>query len=186
MVANLTTSEDFLDQLFEERETAVARDLKLNLKKLLGGASLDATEAPLALLALASASGPAAGPLATYAREALAARDLTREQIREAAESAAIMTLLNGYYKFRGMIANDEDYGGAGLRMTALASPGLGKERFEMLAFAVSCLNGCQSCIRSHEKVLRDAGVPPAKLHDLARLAATVRATTTLLTLPPF
>ncbi|MGH9857599.1 MAG: carboxymuconolactone decarboxylase family protein, partial [Acidobacteriota bacterium] len=54
--------------------------------------------------------------------------------------------------------------------MAALARPVLGKERFEMLAFALSVLNGCESCIRSHEQVLRNAGLAD-KLHDLARLA---------------
>jgi alkyl hydroperoxide reductase subunit D len=44
-----------------------------------------------------------------------------------------------------------------------------------MLAFAVSVLNGCESCIRSHEKVLREAGVSVDQVHDLARLAAVVK-----------
>jgi alkyl hydroperoxide reductase subunit D len=88
--------------------------------------------------------------------------------------------MLNVYYRFRYMVGNEEDYRAAGLRMTALARPVLGKERFEMLAFAVSVLNGCQSCIRSHEKVLRDAGVSTDKVHDLARLAAVVKGLHTL------
>lgn len=68
----------------------------------------------------------------------------------------------------------------AGLRMTALARPTLGKERFEMLAFAVSVLGGCEMCVRSHERVLREAGVSIDKVHDLARLAAVVRGLKTL------
>ena len=59
--------------------------------------------------------------------------------------------------------------------MTSLARPALGKERFEMLAFAVSVLNGCESCVRAHEKVLRDAGLTADKVHDLARLASVVK-----------
>ena len=43
--------------------------------------------------------------------------------------------------------------------MTALARPLIGKERFEMLSFAVSVLNGCEACTRAHEKALKDAGV---------------------------
>jgi len=73
-----------------------------------------------------------------------------------------------------------EDYRIAGLRMTSLARPSLGKERFEMLAFAVSVLNGCESCIRSHEEVLRNAGLSADKIHDLARLASVVKALRTL------
>jgi alkyl hydroperoxide reductase subunit D len=64
--------------------------------------------------------------------------------------------------------------------MTALARPLLGKERFEMLAFTVSVLNGCETCTRAHEKTLRDADVGVEKIHDLARLASIVRALKTL------
>jgi len=90
------------------------------------------------------------------------------------------MAMLNTYYRFRHFVHKDDDYRVAGLRMTALAKPQLGKERFEMLALAVSVLNGCESCVRSHEQVLRDAGVGADKIHDLARLASVVKALTTL------
>jgi lipoyl-dependent peroxiredoxin subunit D len=105
---------------------------------------------------------------------------LSSEQIREAAESSAIMAMLNTYYRFKHMVAKEEDYRVAGLRMTSLARPVLGKEKFEMLAFAISVLNGCESCIRSHEEVLRKAGISIDKVHDLARLAAVVKALKTL------
>jgi alkyl hydroperoxide reductase subunit D len=59
--------------------------------------------------------------------------------------------------------------------MTALARPVLGKERFEMLAFTVSVLNGCETCTRAHEKTLKDAGVSSEKIHDLARIASIVK-----------
>ncbi len=113
--------------------------------------------------------------LETLAREELAARGARQEQITEAVESAAIMAMLNIYYRFRHMIGNDADYGATGLRMTSLAKPVLGREKFEMLAFAVSVLNGCESCIKAHEKVLRDAGVGTVKIHDLVRIAAVAR-----------
>ena len=113
--------------------------------------------------------------MASHAREKLAALGVPAEQIQEAAESAAIMGMLNTYYRFRYMVDKDDDYRAAGLRMTSLARPALGKESFEMLALAVSIVNGCQSCVRSHEQVLRDAGISPDKIHDLARMAAVVK-----------
>src|SRR5256885_684523 len=96
------------------------------------------------------------------ARDSAAAKDLRlnlQRLLEEASDSAAIMGMLNVYYRFRHMVAKNDDYRTVGLRMTALAKPLLGKERFEMLAFAVSVLNGCESCIRSHEEVLRQASV---------------------------
>src|SRR6185369_15015062 len=110
-----------------------------------------------------------------HAREKLAAQGLPPEHIQEAAESAAIMGMLNTYYRFRYMVGKDDDYRTAGLRMTSLARPAIGKEGFEMLALAVSIVNGCQSCVKSHEQVLRDAGVSADKIHDLARMGSVVK-----------
>lgn len=172
MIAVIEES-DGLDALLPRQQSTIARDLKLNLKRVLDDSALGETDASLALLSLATAAG--AEHLARYARARLADIGIDAEQIQEAAESAAIMGMLNVYYRFRRMLANENEYRAAGLRMTALARPLLGRERFEMLAFAVSVLNGCESCIRSHEKVLREAGVGVDRIHDLARLAAVVK-----------
>lgn len=170
---NAVLERNDLDTALPSQSTTIARDLKLNLKRLLDDGALGEENATLALLALATSTGDSV--LAGYARGRLAELDVGAEQIQEAAESAAIMGMLNVYYRFRHMLGNDDEYRAASLRMTALARPALGKERFEMLAFAVSVMNGCESCIRSHEKALRDAGVGVDAVHDLARLAAVVK-----------
>jgi lipoyl-dependent peroxiredoxin subunit D len=170
---NVVAEGQDLDSILPQQQSAIARDLRLNLKRLLEDGALEREEALLALLAVATSVRDER--LNAYARQQLQEFDLTPEQIEEAVESAAIMGMLNVYYRFRHMLGNDDEYRTAGLRMTALARPALGKERFEMLAFAVSVLNGCESCIRSHEKALRDAGLGVDKIHDLARLAAVVK-----------
>jgi alkyl hydroperoxide reductase subunit D len=162
-----------IDAVLPVQSSTIARDLKLNLKRIIEDGALGEEHATAALLALATSTGD--GTLADYARGRLAEFGLSTEQIQEAAESAAIMGMLNVYYRFRHMLGNDDEYRAAALRMTALARPALGRERFEMLAFAVSVLNGCEYCIRSHEKVLRDAGINVDQIHDLARLAAVVK-----------
>lgn len=162
-----------LDALFEGKTSTIARDLKLNLKRLLGEGALAPEEAALTLAAVSTSVGHK--PLAELADSLLAELGISEEQRREAVESAALMGMLNTYYSFRGKLADSSAYGAAGLRMTALARPALGKERFEMLAFAVSVINGCSTCITSHEQVLADAGVSVDKRHDLARLAAVVK-----------
>lgn len=110
------------------------------------------------------------------------ARDFSAEQIQEAKESAAIMGMLNTYYKFKGYLSPEslDNYQRAGLRMQSFMKPQNGKERFEMMAFAVSVVNGCPSCIASHEKALTQLGVGADKIHDLARLAAVVKGLSTL------
>lgn len=167
------------DALLENYDSTIARDLKLNLKRLLSEGALEPAESLPALLATATSAG--SQRLADLARDELNARDFTTEQIRESAEVAAIMGMLNMYYRTRHMLHNDTDYRTAGLRMTALAKPILGRERFEMLAFAVSVLNGCETCLRSHEHALREAGVTVEKTHDLIRLAAVVKGLSALI-----
>jgi alkyl hydroperoxide reductase subunit D len=167
-----------LEAALPRQSSAIARDLRLNLKRVLEDGALAREEALLALLALATSV--ADERLGAYARGQLEAAGVGAEQIQEAAESAAIMGMLNVYYRFRHMLGNEDEYRAAGLRMTGLARPALGKVRFEMLAFAVSVLNGCASCIRSHEQALRQAQVSVDKVHDLARLAAVVKGLNTL------
>jgi len=166
------------DPSVEVLQTTIAKDLRINLRRILEQGALSREEALLATVALANAVEY--GPLKDFASKQLEEIGTTVEQIQEAMESAAMMAMLNVYYRFRHMAQNEEDYRVAGLRMTSLARPALGKERFEMLAFALSVLNGCESCIRSHEQVLRIAGLSTDKIHDLARLAAVVKALKTL------
>ena len=152
-----TISLNRLDALLEKHTSVIARDLKLNLTRLLQDGALAPEEVLLATLAVSTSLNFA--EIAGYAREQLSQAGVAEDQIQEAAQSAALMGMLNTYYRFRHFVGSPEEYRVAGLRMTVLARPLLGKERFEMLAFAVSVVNGCESCVRSHEKTLRDGGV---------------------------
>lgn len=164
---------DVLESVLPPSDTAVVRDLKLNLKRWFSEGALADDEKLFALVATAKASRHVG--LLGLAVESLKMGGADPAQIAEAEESAAIMAMLNTYYRFKYMVGKDEDYRVVGLRMMSLSKPVLGKERFEMLAFAVSVINGCETCVRAHEKVLRDAGVSADKVHDLARLAGIVK-----------
>ena len=162
------------DPMIETNDSTIAKDLRLNFRRVMEESSLAPEEAYPALLAIAASMDYDA--LREFAKSRLVEMGFSSEQIREAVECSAIMAMLNTYYRFRYMVGNHDDYQTAGLRMTSLARPALGKEKFEMLAFAVSVLNGCQSCVVSHEDALRKVGVRADKIHDLARLAAVVKA----------
>lgn len=172
--------DNFFEREFPNHSTSVYRDLMMNLKKILEDSPLNSTDRFLNLLAVATTLENK--ELMTLATEELQAHDMTKEQIQEAKESAAIMGMLNTYYKFKGFLdsAVAEDYQRAGLRMQSLMKPHNGKERFEMMSFAVSVVNGCPTCVSSHEKALRQLGVEPDKIHDLARLAAVAKGLTAL------
>ncbi len=165
---------EWFEKIFAENESTIARDLKLNFKKLVGESSLTEQEALLTTLATATAVN--LEQLREVSRVILIEGGLTAVEVHEAEESAAIMRMLNVYYRFRHFVDHEEDagYGPAKLRMQSLGNPVLGKERFEMLSFAVSAINGCEKCVVSHQKALIALGVEKEKIHDLARLASVV------------
>ena len=173
-----------IDYLFVSRETSIAKDLKANLSRLLVSPSLAGQLGATATLCLASA---ASFPLlAEAARRELLTYGVSDAEIREAVEMAAFMGMLNTYYKFKHLMVEaqgeevKERYKKAMLRMTAMGKPSLGKERFEMLAFAVSVYNGCGGCMSGHEKELRELNVSVDLIHDLARLASVIAAVASL------
>lgn len=169
----------YFESLYGSKDSTIGRDLKLNIKRILEGEFLNAEETNLALLALGSSLGDQ--ELVNVVSEQLALQGYTAEQILETKESAALMAMLNTYYKFRKFVADNlgeserEAYKLAKLRMNALARPVLGKEKFEFLALGISVLNGCESCVVSHEKACRDAGVTTEKIHEMARLASVLK-----------
>lgn len=168
-----------LESAFEKHDTTIKRDLVLNLKRVLQESTLTPEEGLLALLATSTTLN--ASTLSSFAKSTLEHLGTTPEVIKEAEQNAAIMGMLNMYYRFKHIIKEgqgasvEESYKNAQLRMTSLAKPAMGKDKFEMLAFAVSVLNGCSSCINAHEIALKGLGTDVNKIHDLARLASVVK-----------
>ncbi len=57
---------------------------------------------------------------------------------------------------------------------------------FELWCLAASAITGCEACVRSHEKVVRDKGGTKELVQDAVRIAAVVHAVAlTLATAPP-
>ena len=169
--------DSFMTASFGEKETAVFRDLALNFKKLMEDSSLDPSERLMNTVAIGRSLHW--NELETFARSELKELGLEDAQIEECAEAAAIMGMLNTYYKFKGYLSAevlaDTAYQRAGLRMNSLSKPLNGKQNFEMMAMTVSVVNGCPTCVSSHEKALTDLGVSRDKIHDLARLASVTK-----------
>jgi len=114
-------------------------------------------------------------------RDAFAAEAAARltEEVQQAARAAAtVMAMNNVYYRAVHLAANQE-YAKlpARLRMNVIANPGAAKLDFELMCLAVSAVNGCGACIDSHEKALRDGGVPVEAIHAALRYAAIVQST---------
>ena len=159
-----------------------ARDIKLNLQSVLQQSSLTAAQR----WGVAIASAVAARHLAL--RDAVLADAQTEvgaEVIDDALAAAALMAMNNVYYRFRHLVGK-ESYSQmpARLRMQRIARPATSKADFELFCLAVSAINGCEMCIRSHEAVVLQGGVTEEQVHDAVRIAATVNAAAVALELP--
>lgn len=99
----------------------------------------------------------------------------------EAAKTAAsLMAMNNIYYRFL-HLSSDKQFSKmpAGLRMNAMANPGVEKVDFELYSLAVSALNGCGMCIDAHVKTLLEHGVSAQAVQSAAKLAAVMNAAKT-------
>jgi lipoyl-dependent peroxiredoxin subunit D len=152
-----------------------ARDLRLNLGSVLtttGAPGL--TERQIWAVAIAAAIASRHVPLARDL-ETLAGAQLSPADLNAARAAAAVMAMNNIYYRFLHLV-EDAEYQQmpTRLRMNVLANPGVEKADFELLSLAVSAINGCGTCVASHERQLRQHGVSREAVQSAVRIAATV------------
>ena len=169
----------------EELRAAIpepARDIKLNLQSVLQPGALS----PAQRWGVAIASAVAARN--ERLRDAVihdARAEVGPDVIDDAIAAAALMAMNNVYYRFRHLVGK-ESYSQmpARLRMQRIAKPMTNKADFELFCLAVSAINGCEMCIRSHEQVVLQGGLSEEQVHDAVRIAATVNAAALAIELP--
>jgi lipoyl-dependent peroxiredoxin subunit D len=154
-----------------------ARDLKLNLSTVLAPAGApDLNEAQIWAVALSSAI---AARNVDFARgiERLAAPHLGDAGVNAARAAAAVMGMNNIYYRFLHLV-EDAEYQQlpARLRMNVIANPGIPRVDFELCSLAVSAINGCGTCVASHERQLRQHGISREAVQSAVRIASVVHA----------
>lgn len=151
-----------------------AKDLKLNLSSALLQTELTERQLWGTAVACAHASHNAALYSAVLHD---AAGHLDQNALNAAKSAAAIMAMNNIYYRFIHLAAN-ENYATmrAGLRMNAVRTHGVPQADFELWSLAVSAINGCGSCIDSHEKVVREKGLSEAAVQAAVRIASILHA----------
>jgi len=154
-----------------------AKDLKLNLSTLAGEEILTPQQHWGTFLATALAGRNTA---VIGAIESEAARRLSPAALNAAKAAAAIMAMNNVYYKFTGMM---EEYRTmqARLRMNVIGNPGVDKVDFELWSLAVSAINGCQYCVKAHEKKLAEEGMGREQIQAAVRIASVVQAISAVL-----
>ncbi|WP_018638063.1 carboxymuconolactone decarboxylase family protein [Parafrankia elaeagni] len=151
-----------------------AKDIRLNLGSVTSQSQLNAQQLWGTVLAAAIASR---GATVRAELEAEALEHLTPEAATAARTAAALMAMNNVYYRTLHLL-EDKEYSRlrAGLRMNAIANPGVDKIDFELWSLAVSAVNGCGMCLTAHEHELRERGVSREVIQDAIRVASVVHA----------
>jgi len=148
-----------------------AKDLRLNLGAVLQPGALNADQVWGVAVACAIASR---NPQLRQATLEDALVQVAPEVVEDAKAAAALMGMNNVYYRFRHLVEKEEyAQKPARLRMQRLANVATNKTDFELFCLAVSSINGCESCIRSHERVVIEGGLTEDQVNDAIRIAAT-------------
>jgi lipoyl-dependent peroxiredoxin subunit D len=159
-----------------------AKDIALNLEALLRSGSLSAAQrwGVAVASAIASRNLPFRDAILAEAR-----REVDPAVLDDAAAAAALMSMTNIYYRFRHLIGKPGySERPARLRMNRLAKPTTNKIDLELFCLAVSAINGCETCLRAHEKVVLEGGLSEDQVHDAVRIAAVVHAAAVALEIP--
>jgi alkyl hydroperoxide reductase subunit D len=161
-------------EALRDRFPEQARDIKLNLQSVLGESSLTPAQRWGVAVACAIA---ARNPELRDAVLADARAAVDAAVIDDAKAAAALMGMNNIYYRFRHMMGKEAyETKPARLRMQRIAKPATNKPDFELFCLAVSAINGCELCLRSHEAVVLGGGLSEDQVHDAVRVAAVVHA----------
>ena len=151
------------------------RDLRMNLKNTIGSVNLGGKKQAY-LIALAVAANERAADLAASFSASAKNEGATDAEVAEAYAIASLLATLNVFYRFRHFTDNKQyETMQAGIKMTIMARPVLSKMFFELTSLVVSAVNGCQSCVNSHEIAVRNEGGTPELIFDAIRLGAVVR-----------
>lgn len=165
-------------EALKERIPEYAKDIKLNLGSLAVEASLNTQQRAGTFVAAALASRNAEVIRAITSEFG---PQLSPEALHAAKASAAIMGMNNIYYRFTHLAGGDYERLPARLRMNIIGRPGVEKVDFELWSLAVSAVNGCGMCMKSHEKVVREGGISQEQVQAAVRIASVVHAVAAIL-----
>jgi alkyl hydroperoxide reductase subunit D len=106
-----------------------------------------------------------------------AAKHLTPVALNAAKTAAAVMGMNNIYYRFQHLVGR-EKYKEipAKLRMQGIRTHGSDPVDFELWCLAVSAVNGCGSCVASHEAVVVGKGITEEQVVAAIRIASVLHA----------
>lgn len=162
-------------QYLGNADSKYLRDLKLNVKAVLTSEHLSVKETHLLALAIAANNNKEIliNAFAAKAKD----NGATDAEIADAQACASLLAANNVFYRFRHFVEKEAyNNAPARLRMNIMMNPVLGKEFFELVSLAVSAVNGCEMCVKSHEQSVLHSGGTESRIWDAIRISSIITA----------
>ena len=162
-------------------ESRFIKDLKINTGNVLNNSQyLNRKEA--LLLALAVAVNEKFVPLQESFTGLAKEAGASEVEIAEIIACTSLMNTNNIFYRFRHFLQKDfYNNQPAGIKMSIMANPILGKEFFELVSLVISSINGCEMCVSSHEKSVLQHGSTESRVMEGVKLGAIIKGLITIL-----
>lgn len=101
----------------------------------------------------------------------------TDAELAEIVSCTSLMNANNIYYRFRHYVKKDfYTNTPAGIKMSIMMNPVLGKEFFELVSLVISSINGCEMCITSHEHSILQHGGSESRILESVKLGAIIKS----------
>ncbi len=162
-------------------ESKYIKDLKINVSNVLNNTQyLNKKEA--LLLAYGVAVNEKFDLLKESFRSQAQEAGATENELAEIVSCASLMNANNIFYRFRHFM-NKDFYTNtpAGIKMSIMMNPVLGKEFFELVSLVISSINGCEMCITSHEQSILQHGGSESRILEGVKLGAIIKSLITVL-----
>lgn len=165
-------------QQISENIPEYAKDQRVNLQNVMQQAELTPQQTWMTAVAcaLACRNGVLSRAILAEARE-----KLTAEALLAAKAAFGVMQMNNIFYRFKHYAGHEYEQSPARLRMQAIRNHGGDPVDFELVCLAASTINGCEACVKSHEKVVREKGLSQDAVVASVRIAATLHAVASLI-----
>jgi lipoyl-dependent peroxiredoxin subunit D len=162
-------------------ESKYIKDLKINVSNVLNNTQyLNKKEA--LLLAYAVAVNEKFDLLKEPFRAQAQETGANEAELAEIVSCTSLMNANNIFYRFRHYVKKDfYTNTPAGIKMSIMMNPVLGKEFFELVSLVISSINGCEMCITSHEQSILQHGGSESRILEGVKLGAIIKSLITVL-----
>jgi alkyl hydroperoxide reductase subunit D len=166
-------------ELLASTDSKYLRDLRINVSNALAYPNLTKKESYL--IALAVAINEKNEKLVNAFTPLAEKEGASNAEIAESHSLVSLMNINNVFYRFR-HYTKKEYYTNtpAGIKMSIMMNPVLGKEFFELVSLAISAVNGCEMCVNAHEQSVKQHGASEARIYDAIRLSAVIKGLSNL------